>query len=240
MGEPGQTKAYHENLRWRIVWQRIAKIQRSGEFWTDLNTLLVWLQMQPPVRTMLFMSMMQWMLLICKNLSLLHEVQGKLWQVWMQVLPQYVGARKGVDSWECTVALQISDRLWAEYQAEVSVYKKSTLVFLDESGCKWKDAEEVWILHGYPAKSVRLLANGIITQQLASWLPPHYLIEGTVDGDVFYHFVQSPLLPRLMPFNGTNPNSVLTMDNCSIHHLHDVIRLIHSVSALFFPLIRQI
>ena len=23
MGEPGRTKAYHEDLRWRIVWQRI-------------------------------------------------------------------------------------------------------------------------------------------------------------------------------------------------------------------------
>ena len=40
-----------------------------------------------------------------------------------------------------------------------------------------------------------------------------------------------------MPFNGTNPNSVVIMDNCSIHHLHDVIRLIHSVGALvlFLP-----
>jgi transposase len=40
-----------------------------------------------------------------------------------------------------------------------------------------------------------------------------------------------------MPFNGTNPNSVVIMDNCSIHHLHDVIKLIHSVGALvlFLP-----
>ena len=49
-----------------------------------------------------------------------------------------------------------------------------------------------------------------------------------MDGDVFYHFVQSSLLSQLMPFNGTNPNSVVIMDNCSIHHLYDVIRLIHS------------
>ena len=44
-----------------------------------------------------------------------------------------------------------------------------------------------------------------------------------------------------MLFNGTNPNSVVIMNNCSIHHLHDVIRLSHSVGALvLFPLIRQI
>ena len=64
-----------------------------------------------------------------------------------------------------------------------------------------------------------------------------YTIEGTVDGDVFYRFVQSSLLPHLMPFNGTNPNSIVILDNCSIHHLDDVVNLIHSVGAhvIFLP-----
>ena len=64
-----------------------------------------------------------------------------------------------------------------------------------------------------------------------------YVVDGNVDGDVFYHFVQSSLLSLLMPFNGTNPNSVVIMDNCSIHHLNDVVRLINSVGAivLFLP-----
>ena len=64
-----------------------------------------------------------------------------------------------------------------------------------------------------------------------------YTTEGTVDGDVFYRFVQSSLLPHLMPFNGTNPNSVVILDNCSIHHLDDVVDLIHSVGAhvIFLP-----
>ena len=64
-----------------------------------------------------------------------------------------------------------------------------------------------------------------------------YTTEGTVDGDVFYRFVQSSLLPHLMPFNGTNPNSIVILDNCSIHHLDDVVDLIHSVGArvIFLP-----
>ena len=64
-----------------------------------------------------------------------------------------------------------------------------------------------------------------------------YTTEGTVDGDVFYRFVQSSLLPHLMPFNGTNPNSIVILDNCSIHHLDDVVDLIHSVGAhvVFLP-----
>ena len=43
-----------------------------------------------------------------------------------------------------------------------------------------------------------------------------------VDGDAFYSCVCRSLLSKLMPFNGTNPNSVLLMDNCSIHHVREV------------------
>ena len=41
-------------------------------------------------------------------------------------------------------------------------------------------------------------------------------------GDVFYSFVRTSLLTKLMPFNGTNPNSVLILDNCSVHHVDEV------------------
>ena len=121
------------------------------------------------------------------------------------------------------------------------------LVFLGETGCKRKDAMRKfgYSLCGYPAKSVRPLANGkhysAIGIMTTTSLLDCYVVEGTVDGDihvhVFYHLVQSSLLSQLMPFNGTNPNSVVIMDNCSIHHLHNVIRLIHTVGALvlFLP-----
>ena len=40
-----------------------------------------------------------------------------------------------------------------------------------------------------------------------------------------------------MPFKGTNPNSVVVLDNCPIHHVQDITDLIHSVGALviFYP-----
>ena len=37
-----------------------------------------------------------------------------------------------------------------------------------------------------------------------------------------YNFVCTSLLSKLMPFNGTNRNSVLILDNCSVHHVHEV------------------
>ena len=45
---------------------------------------------------------------------------------------------------------------------------------------------------------------------------------GSIDGDAFYNFVCTSLLTKLMPFNGTNQNSVLILDNCSVHHVDEV------------------
>ena len=62
-------------------------------------------------------------------------------------------------------------------------------------------------------------------------------LRGTANGEVFYTFVQTHLLPQLMPYNGTNPHSVVVLDNCSIHHLSEVVSSIQEVGAhvLFLP-----
>ena len=44
------------------------------------------------------------------------------------------------------------------------------------------------------------------------------IVRGSVNGDIFMDFVQRVLLPNLLPFNGTNPNSVVLLDNCSVRH----------------------
>ena len=40
-----------------------------------------------------------------------------------------------------------------------------------------------------------------------------------------------------MNFNGSNPHSILVMDNCSIHHVAPVVQMVHEVGALvhFLP-----
>ena len=64
-----------------------------------------------------------------------------------------------------------------------------------------------------------------------------YITDGTVDGDKFLEFVWQNLLPHLMPFNGQNPNSIVIVDNASIHHVDQVVELITSVETLvrFLP-----
>ena len=62
-------------------------------------------------------------------------------------------------------------------------------------------------------------------------------VKGTSDGDTFYDFTQTHLLPHLMPYNGINMHSVVVLENCSIHHVHEVRKAIEDVGAvvLFLP-----
>ena len=61
-----------------------------------------------------------------------------------------------------------------------------------------------------------------------------YIAEGNIDGDRFLKYVQCSLLPLLMLFNGTNPKSVVMMDNTSIHHVEEVVQTIQSIGAVGF------
>ena len=59
---------------------------------------------------------------------------------------------------------------------------------------------------------------------------------GSVNGDTFYEFAEKYLLPQLQPFDGSNKQSVVIMDNCSIHHVPEVVGLIEEVGAIVhFP-----
>jgi transposase len=51
-----------------------------------------------------------------------------------------------------------------------------------------------------------------------------YATIGTNNNETFYEFT---LLPHLLPFNGTNPHSVVIMDNCSWKELEDVVAIVH-------------
>ena len=59
-----------------------------------------------------------------------------------------------------------------------------------------------------------------------------YLVEGSVNDEIFGEFVSSSLLPVLKPFNGSNENSIVVMDNAAIHCMNDVCKLISDSGAL--------
>ena len=64
-----------------------------------------------------------------------------------------------------------------------------------------------------------------------------HVVSGSVTADRFSHFVEQALVPCLQQFNGVNPNSVVVMDNASIHHAENAVQLIQNAGAIvqFLP-----
>ena len=58
-----------------------------------------------------------------------------------------------------------------------------------------------------------------------------------MNGNEFYIFVHTHLIPHLQPFNGRNPYSVVILNNASIHHIEDAVKAIEDVGAIvhFLP-----
>ena len=265
MGEPRRTAPYHDDLRWRIVWQRICdcftikqisqnlhiaestvmrildRFERTGTVSANKAT--------PRAHCLHQHDELLLLQLINENPSIyLREIRQKLLETTgvnasestiCRSLQRMGFTRKRMQH----VALQRSNVLIGEYQADISLFDSNSLVFVDETGSDQRDAlrNYGYSLRGYPAHSAKILFKGTrysaIGVMSTTELLDSFVVEGTVDGDVFYTFVQTSLLPYLQEFNGVNPNSIVVMDNCSIHHLQEVIELIHCVGALvmFLP-----
>ena len=140
------------------------------------------------------------------------------------------------------IAIQQSEELRAKYVAEISQYSPNMLVFVDETGSTRKDAIRKfgYSLRGMPCYSTKLLAKGKRVSAIAALslegVVDVMFVHGSVDGDTFANFIERSLLPHLLPFDGINHNSVVVMDNASIHYNARVERLILSVGALLVHL----
>ena len=58
----------------------------------------------------------------------------------------------------------------------------------------------------------------------------------SITADVFDNFLSTVLLPHLQPFDGTNPYSIVVMDNATIHHAAGTVQLIEQAGALVYYL----
>ena len=115
-------------------------------------------------------------------------------------------------------------------------------IFIDETGSDNRNAlrKYGYSLRGKTPVNHALLVRGERVSAIACMSSTGLLdvktITGTSDGDAFYDFVNTNLLPHVMPFNGTNPHSVVILDNCSIHHVPEVAKSIQDVGALLIYL----
>ena len=117
------------------------------------------------------------------------------------------------------------------------------LIFVDETGADRRNLlrKHAYSIRGRSMRDHALLARGehisaIGIMSSAGLLDVGIVIGGT-DGDAFYSTIQKHLLPHLMPFDVVNPHSVVILNNCAIHHIHEVTAMIEEVGAIihFLP-----
>lgn len=128
--------------------------------------------------------------------------------------------------------------------SEVSVYDPNMLIFLDKSGWDQRNClrKRGYSIRGMTPRDHRLLVRGIrysaIPVMCMDGILDVSLLEGNVNGTRFEYFVKNCLLRILRPFNGINKHSVVILDNASIHHVDNVIKLIEDQAGariLFLP-----
>ena len=136
------------------------------------------------------------------------------------------------------IAKQRYEYLRATFAIDVSCYKPEMLVFLDETGADRRNTVQKYnySLRGKPAKSHKLLiwckcVSAIAVMSIQGLLDCK-IVHELVDGDVFYDFVHTHLIPHLQPFDGCNLHSVVILDNASIHHVEEAVRAIEDVGAI--------
>ena len=180
----------------------------------------------------------------------LREIQGHLLErtgtdVNVSTIMRYIHA-SGITRQKMVLrAKQQSELLRAQYLIDVSVYKghPELFVFIDETGSDRRDCMRKfgYSLRGKPAIVQKLLWRGQRVSAICAisleGVLDCYTTTGTVNADTFEDFITNSLASKLQPFNGTNSNSVVVLDNCSIHHVDTVVQAIRSTGAIvqFLP-----
>ena len=135
------------------------------------------------------------------------------------------------------------DQLLREmFALDVCLYDPSMLVFVDETGADRRDClrKHGYSVRGKPIISQKLTFRGervsAIVGMTSTEILDYRLTQDSVDAEEFERFVED-LLPQLMPFNGTNPNSIVILDNCAIHHVDRIVELFQQCGVMvhFLP-----
>ena len=111
-------------------------------------------------------------------------------------------------------------------------------LYIDETGTNCMDAirKYGYSLRGRPVRAQKLVVRGEHVSAIAAistrGLLALKIVKGSVDGDIFYDFICTELLSKLMPFNGSNCNCVLVLDNCSIHHVSELQQVFNDAQVL--------
>ena len=260
--EPKRTRAYSEDLRWRMVWQREA-LQYSYEdigsnLGVDRSTVIRTVSL---FRTTGTVSKKEYPkdraareltspaqlfilnLVVEKSGIYLHEIQEELENFMMVIVSLSTICRflytSGFTRQRLrTVALQQDTFMREQFILDVSVYSPEVFIFVDETGADRRNSlrKYAYSLRGKPATNHTLMVRGERVTAIACMSVNGIIdiktVKGTSDGDHFYDFLQLHLIPYTMPYNGVNPHSVVVLNNCAIHHVSEATSTLREIGVL--------
>lgn len=265
--ESGRSKAYSSDLKWRMVYQKYSLGLSNAEIARRLNVdrSTVSRAVQLFEETGTVCSIQGYHENTCKKLSAydeltiieaivnqpslyLHELQHKVLittgnDLSIPTICKYLHKQHFSRKKLTFRAQQRSEELRAKYLTDVSIFEPEMLIFVDETGSDKRAAlrKYGYAPRGRQAVSEKLLVKGKRYSAIAGLhmggMLDVYVTAENVNADTFYEYVERCLLPYLLPFNGVNPNSVVILDNASIHHVERVVKLIEDTGAmvLFLP-----
>ena len=249
--EPSRKAPYAADLRWRMIWQRLGMELSYWSIAANLNVALGTVHhinrlfmetgdvipMRVPSREELrSLSHSDELLIIGLIIdspgNYLSELCGAIKDVCgkrvspstvYKVVHKHGFTRKKLQY----VAKQRSLLYRGEYMAKIQMYDRDCFVFIDETGCSSKDhthrfgyaLREAAVEHRWVHRGSRISA---ITAMTTSGMLAVELKTGSVNGEDFFDYIRSSLIPEMLPFDGRNPKSIAVLDNCSIHHVHPV------------------
>lgn len=242
---------YSVDLRWRTVWLAriqhipIAEVSRLLNVSTRTVSRYVHLfdttgDVEPeerqhgPHRLLGDYEQLVLLRIIMDNPGIyLREIKLKCLEVWgVEVCEsticrtlQFMGcSRQRIER----IALHRSDICRARFMSEIAIYDPAMFLWIDETGCDRRNSMRKYgySLKGVPPRDHRLLVRGtrysaIPVMSMEGILDVH-IVEGTTNSEKFELFVTKTVLPILNQFDGTNPHSIIIMDNCSIHHVDSI------------------
>ena len=245
--EPARTRAYHSDLRWRMIYQRyvlnrlLYKVNQPN-LCVDKTTVRRVLRLfdstgsvdkresQASRKKICITDQLHILELLLESPSMyLAELKREMYSrgtdVHISTICRFLQSSNFSKKKIRLIATQQSDELRGRYIAEVALYSPNMLIFVDETGCNRKDAIRRfgYSLRGKRCTAKRLLCRGQRVSAVAALSFERILdvkfVRGSLCGEGFSEFVELNLLSHLLPFNGSNPNSIVVLDNASSSRL---------------------
>ena len=265
--EPGRKKAYGIDLRWRVVYQRIGMNLTYDKIATNLNIAAstaysiftrfqqtgkvdpVLSEQRRELRKLSVHEEIYTVGMVLEDPSMYlsevcHELEEAMGVVVTppticRLLRRYGITRKKIQQ----VALQRCYTLRGAFMAQCLLFNPDQFVFIDETGSDARDhiRKYGYAIRGLAPQNKRLLSRGQRVNAIAGMSTDGVVAvevtKSNVDAEVFFDYARRSLIPNMLPFNGSNPCSIVIMDNLSVHHTQDITHLFRQMGILllFLP-----